>query len=49
MQPAIKPDSEGSEVEENGVRMLVEKTQAGDILQVLTSVSKDLREFKNEM
>lgn len=48
-QPVIQPDSEGSEAEENGVKMLVEKTQASDIFQELTSVAKDLLEFKHEM
>lgn len=37
-------------MEENGDKiMLAEKTQVGDILQELTSVSKDLQEFKREM
>lgn len=51
-QPALQPllVSEDSEVEENGDKMLLaDKTQASDILQELTSVSRDLREFKREM
>ena len=50
MQPTIQPDSVGPETEENvDNMMLAEKAQASDILQELTSVTKDLREFKCEM